>query len=250
MAVPSRRAVVFVIGTTGAGKSKLAVDLALQVEATLGIGCEIINADVMQMFKGLDIITNKVTLEEQRGVPHHLLGFLDAATVDFNVVKFCELAVPLIEDIFSRHRLPIVVGGSHYYVESLLFDTLVGTQEPPQSLISAAAVDGIADPAAPSSTADAAVGPGAVDEGTGVSDACPPTSLGHSTGNSDDPSSRPREAALPWGHLSETSPLEEIQAAYAKLQEVDPAMAQRLHPRNARKIKRSLQVLPSASVQH
>jgi tRNA A37 N6-isopentenylltransferase MiaA len=67
------RDILAIVGTTGVGKSQLAVHLARAQE--LGLG-EIINADSMQVYRGLDIITNKVTPEEQMGVPHHLLGFL------------------------------------------------------------------------------------------------------------------------------------------------------------------------------
>lgn len=65
----SRKKIITVIGATGTGKSKLAVDLALALNG------EVINADAMQVYKGLDIITNKITTHDMRGVPHHLLGF-------------------------------------------------------------------------------------------------------------------------------------------------------------------------------
>ena len=72
MTTKQKPLLIQVIGTTGVGKSQLAVELALKLDG------ECINSDAIQVYKGLDIITNKATLSEQRGVKHHLLGFLDA----------------------------------------------------------------------------------------------------------------------------------------------------------------------------
>lgn len=79
-----------------------------------------INADAMQLYRGLPIITNKVTSAERKGVPHYLLGFLDTREV-WQVGRFVREAAKIIDDIRARGRLPILVGGSHYYVQSLLF---------------------------------------------------------------------------------------------------------------------------------
>ena len=76
----------------------------------------------MQMYKGLPIITNKMTVEERRGVPHHFLGTVNLDEDTWNAPKFKTEAARVIQDIRSRGRLPIVVGGSHYYADSLLFD--------------------------------------------------------------------------------------------------------------------------------
>ncbi|KAB2600502.1 adenylate isopentenyltransferase [Pyrus ussuriensis x Pyrus communis] len=95
--------VVIVMGATGTGKSRLSIDLATCFPA------EIINSDKMQVYEGLDIVTNKITKEEQRGVPHHLLGMLDPHE-DFTARDFC------------RDRLPIIVGGSNSYIEALIDD--------------------------------------------------------------------------------------------------------------------------------
>lgn len=110
--------IVVVLGATGVGKSKLAVHLAKRFDG------EIINADVMQMYKGLDIVTNKVTEEERSGIPHHLLDFLSPN--DRYIIKdFQRDCLKTISEIQSRHRLPILVGGTNYYIESILWNILL-----------------------------------------------------------------------------------------------------------------------------
>ncbi|KAB1204388.1 Adenylate isopentenyltransferase 3, chloroplastic [Morella rubra] len=105
--------VVIVMGATGTGKSRLSIDLATHFPA------EIINSDKMQVYEGLPIVTNKVTDEEQRGVPHHLLGILNPSA-DFTVTNFCDKASLAIESVLGRGRLPIIVGGSNSYIEALV----------------------------------------------------------------------------------------------------------------------------------
>ncbi|TGO68217.1 hypothetical protein BOTNAR_0028g00300 [Botryotinia narcissicola] len=107
---------IFVLGATGTGKSQLAIDLAKRFNG------EIINGDAVQMYEGLPIITNKVTVEEQNGVPHHLLGFIPLDAETWTVGTFKDRASQIIQEIRSRGRLPIVVGGTHYYTQSLLFE--------------------------------------------------------------------------------------------------------------------------------
>ncbi|KAI0199326.1 IPP transferase-domain-containing protein [Astrocystis sublimbata] len=110
-----REPLVAVIGTTGTGKSDLAVDLALRFNG------EIINADAMQMYRGLPVITNQLSPAEQRGVPHHLLAQIDALEPTWTNGLFVREARRLIEEIRGRGKLPIVVGGTLYYVHALLF---------------------------------------------------------------------------------------------------------------------------------
>uniref|UniRef100_A0A6N2KQP5 Uncharacterized protein n=1 Tax=Salix viminalis TaxID=40686 RepID=A0A6N2KQP5_SALVM len=93
--------VVFVLGPTGTGKSRLAIDLATHFPA------EVVNCDKMQVYKGLDIVTNKVTEEECRGVPHHLLGIADP-DADFTSEDFRHHASLVVESIVTRDRLPII----------------------------------------------------------------------------------------------------------------------------------------------
>ena len=114
---PKMLPVVFLLGTTGVGKSKLSLDLAERLNG------EIVNADSMQVYGGnLGVMTAKPTMEERARVPHHLYDVVDMHTKDFNVNKYLSLALPAIADIHSRHKLPIVVGGTNYYIEGLLFD--------------------------------------------------------------------------------------------------------------------------------
>ncbi|KAK6354106.1 hypothetical protein TWF730_008524 [Orbilia blumenaviensis] len=108
------RPLITVIGATGTGKSKLAVDLALALNG------EIINSDAMQMYRGLDVITNKHPLEERMGIPHHLMDFLNPEEA-WRIGQWLSVALSTIEDIRKRGKVPIVVGGTHYYVQSLLF---------------------------------------------------------------------------------------------------------------------------------
>eukprot|EP00079_Xenopus_tropicalis_P032926 XP_017946697.1 PREDICTED: tRNA dimethylallyltransferase, mitochondrial isoform X2 [Xenopus tropicalis] len=112
---------VVVLGATGTGKSKLAVQLGRT------LGGEIISADSMQVYKGLDIITNKVSAEEQKLCTHHMISFVDPLVASYTVVDFRNKAVTLIEDIFSRNKIPIIVGGTNYYIESLLWKILLNT---------------------------------------------------------------------------------------------------------------------------
>jgi adenylate dimethylallyltransferase (cytokinin synthase) len=101
------------MGATGTGKSRLAVDLALRFNG------EVINSDKMQIHAGLNIVTNKVTTEECKGVPHHLLCVAEPDT-DFSASDFCREAF-LAADMISHHgRLPIIAGGSNSYVEELV----------------------------------------------------------------------------------------------------------------------------------
>lgn len=104
--------VVFVIGATGTGKSRLAVDLATRFPS------EIINSDKIQVYKGLEITTNKVTDEECRGVPHHLLGIADPHS-NYTADDFCLHTSSAIESILDRGKLPIIAGGSNSYIDVL-----------------------------------------------------------------------------------------------------------------------------------
>ncbi|KAL6571526.1 Adenylate isopentenyltransferase 5, chloroplastic [Orobanche hederae] len=106
--------VVVVMGATGTGKSRLAIDLA-------GIfSGEVINSDKIQVYKGLDVITNKVTDEERRGIPHHLLGIIDHPDEDFTAEDFVRRASLSVGDIIERGRLPIIAGGSNSFIEALV----------------------------------------------------------------------------------------------------------------------------------
>ena len=105
--------VIAVVGPTGSGKSDLAVNLALQLDG------EVINADAMQFYRGMDIGTAKITLAERRGVPHHLLDILDV-TQEASVSQFQEQARAAITDIHARGKRAILAGGSGLYVRAAL----------------------------------------------------------------------------------------------------------------------------------
>ncbi|KAF4553847.1 tRNA dimethylallyltransferase-like protein [Elsinoe fawcettii] len=106
---------IAVVGATGTGKSELAVALAIRFDG------EIINADAMQLYKGLDIITNKIPVAERKDVLHHLLGCIGLDEQPWTVGKFVRSGLKIIEEIRTRGKMPILVGGTHYYTQSLLF---------------------------------------------------------------------------------------------------------------------------------
>jgi tRNA dimethylallyltransferase len=105
--------VIAVVGPTGSGKSDLAVNLALE------LGGEVINADAMQFYRGMDIGTAKITMDERRGVPHHLLDILDV-TQEASVSDFQQRARETIDAIHARGRRAILAGGSGLYVRAAL----------------------------------------------------------------------------------------------------------------------------------
>ncbi|KAI9832079.1 MAG: hypothetical protein M1826_002407 [Phylliscum demangeonii] len=109
-----KRPVIAIVGATGTGKSRLAVELAARFNG------EIINGDAMQLYDGLPIITNKISLHDQQGIPHHLLGCVKLDEEPWTVEGFVREGSRAIRDIQSRGCLPILVGGTHYYIQALL----------------------------------------------------------------------------------------------------------------------------------
>ncbi|WP_312875864.1 tRNA (adenosine(37)-N6)-dimethylallyltransferase MiaA [Arthrobacter terrae] len=109
--MPAHRPVVAVVGPTGSGKSDLAVAVALELDG------EIVNADSMQFYRGMDIGTAKMRLSERCGVPHHLLDILQVRE-EASVADFQRLARAVIADIHRRGKTPILVGGSGLYVRA------------------------------------------------------------------------------------------------------------------------------------
>lgn len=104
-----------IIGPTGAGKSELALD----VVERLGGAAEIVNADAMQLYRGMDIGTAKLPVARRRGIPHHQLDVLDV-TETATVARYQQAAAADIETIQRRGAVPVVVGGSMLYIQSLL----------------------------------------------------------------------------------------------------------------------------------
>jgi len=109
-----------VVGATGTGKSGLSLDLAESL-AALGRPAEIVNADAMQLYRGMDIGTAKLPLDERRGIRHHMLDVLDV-TEEASVADFQADARAAIQGIVARGAQPILVGGSGLYVSSVIYD--------------------------------------------------------------------------------------------------------------------------------
>lgn len=111
----SKRPLVIITGPTASGKTALSIELAKQ------IGGEIISADSMQVYRHMDIGSAKVTKEEMDGVPHHLIDVLEPSE-EFNVVRFQEMARKAMEEIYERGKIPIIAGGTGFYIQALLYD--------------------------------------------------------------------------------------------------------------------------------
>ncbi|KAJ5670889.1 hypothetical protein N7507_000016 [Penicillium longicatenatum] len=178
---------IAVVGATGTGKSKLAVDLACRFDG------EIINGDAMQMYRGLPIITNQIPIDERRGIPHHLLSCVDLELEPWRIAHFKREALRLIDDIRSRGKIPVLVGGTHYYTQAVLFK-------------------------------DQLVGEGKDEEESDGEEA--PKLLGEVA-----------PASEKWPILDASPDI-----LMEKLREVDPIMAAKWHPKDGRKIRRSLEI--------
>ena len=112
--------IVAIVGATGTGKTAASLDLADRI-GRLGGTAEIVNADAMQLYRGMDIGTAKAPVSERRGVPHHLIDVLDV-TDEASVAAYQRDARVAVEAIAARGAVPIVVGGSGLYVAALLTD--------------------------------------------------------------------------------------------------------------------------------
>ncbi|KAF8711185.1 hypothetical protein HU200_029198 [Digitaria exilis] len=107
---------VVIMGATGTGKTKLSIDVARV------IGGEVINADKMQIYAGLDIATNKVSIHDRCSIPHHLIGVVPSTTHNFPVSFFRSIATVTANFIARRGHMPVVVGGSNSLIHGLLVD--------------------------------------------------------------------------------------------------------------------------------
>ncbi|MBQ9209837.1 MAG: tRNA (adenosine(37)-N6)-dimethylallyltransferase MiaA [Oscillospiraceae bacterium] len=105
--------VIVICGPTASGKTKLAVEVAK------AFGGEVVSADSMQIYKGLDILTAKPTAEEMQGIPHHMIDFLPPDK-GFSVAEYVKMAGECIEDIHARGKLPVIAGGTGLYIDSLV----------------------------------------------------------------------------------------------------------------------------------
>ncbi|MDB5254827.1 MAG: miaA [Candidatus Nomurabacteria bacterium] len=111
---------IVICGPTATGKSDYAVQLAKQL-AKDGIKSEIISADSRQVYKGLDIGSGKITVQEMEGIPHHLLDVASPKRT-FTVAQYKKLADKAIKDIVKRNKVPIIVGGTGFYIDAVVFN--------------------------------------------------------------------------------------------------------------------------------
>lgn len=109
--------IIAVVGPTASGKTALAVKLAQS------FGGEVISADSMQVYKGMDIATAKPDEEEMCGITHHLINII-SPDEEFSVSRFCDLAGEAVKDIVSRGKIPVIAGGTGLYVDSFLGNTV------------------------------------------------------------------------------------------------------------------------------
>ncbi|OEL35077.1 Adenylate isopentenyltransferase 1, chloroplastic [Dichanthelium oligosanthes] len=105
---------VVIVGATGTGKTKLSIDAARE------LGGEVVNADKIQLYAGLDVTTNKVPLADRRGVPHHLLGAVRPEAGELPPSSFRSIAAATAASIAARRRVPVVAGGSNSLIHALL----------------------------------------------------------------------------------------------------------------------------------
>lgn len=110
-----KKKLISIVGPTAVGKTKLSIHLAQALQG------EIISGDSMQVYRGMDIGTAKIKPKEQEGIPHHLIDILDPAA-DFSVSAFQELALQKVDELNQRFSLPILVGGTGLYVQSVTHD--------------------------------------------------------------------------------------------------------------------------------
>ncbi|KAK0228197.1 tRNA isopentenyltransferase [Armillaria fumosa] len=123
------RPLIAICGTTGVGKSKLAIEIAQHIaKQEAWEGAEIINADAMQVYAGMDVITNKVTASEMQGIKHHLMGFKQPGE-QYVVGQWVQDAMKIISDIHCANKIPIIVGGTSYWIQHLLFPNRLSNEE-------------------------------------------------------------------------------------------------------------------------
>ncbi|TFK42816.1 tRNA isopentenyltransferase [Crucibulum laeve] len=210
----SLKPLIAICGTTGVGKSNLAIDLALQLAhggfKSRWKGARVINADSMQVYEGLDIITNKITEDERRGVEHLLMGFKKPGE-QYVVGDWVRDALELIDDIHDRNEIPIVVGGTSYWIQHLIFSNRLSRSESPL----------------PIGNATASEWPAELKESIG---SLPPELLAMFN----DPPCEPPSA--------KTEP-EEAFKLHDLLSRLDPPIGARWHWRDTRKVLRSLRII-------
>ena len=124
MRTATKQKIYLIVGPTASGKTAVSIDIAERMNA------EIISADSIQVYKRLDIGSAKPSLEERRGIPHHLMDFVDIADTSYNVSAYREKAFECIRNIAERGKNPLIVGGTGLYVNSLVFPLNFSEAEP------------------------------------------------------------------------------------------------------------------------
>lgn len=117
----SKNPLLVILGPTASGKTDYSIRLAQEIQKETGRGVEIVNADSRQLYKYLDIGTGKVTREEMRGIPHHLLDVLDP-TEEVTAAWYKEHATKTIDTILGEGKIPLLVGGSMLYLSAIIDD--------------------------------------------------------------------------------------------------------------------------------
>lgn len=123
--------VVFILGPTGVGKTKVSINLSKLLKG------EIINSDAFSLYKGADILTTKATLAERNLIPHHMIDILDIHETGYKILDYIKECSQVIKSLLDEKKesIPIIVGGTNYYVQSLLFDKIDVDQVDQASLL-------------------------------------------------------------------------------------------------------------------
>jgi len=117
------RKIITILGPTGSGKSEIATNLAKRFNG------EVISADSRQVYKGMDIGTGKILKKEMKGIPHHLLNVVSPKK-KFNVVQYRKLAMKAIEKIFKKGKVPIICGGTGFYIQAVIDGIIMPSVNP------------------------------------------------------------------------------------------------------------------------
>ncbi|XP_049874589.1 tRNA dimethylallyltransferase [Pectinophora gossypiella] len=230
----SRIPMVIVLGATGTGKTKLGVELAQK------FGTEIISADSMQIYKGLDVVTAKATPLERSMAPHHLLDILEPHQM-FTVVDFRSRALKIIDNLTEEGKIPIIVGGTNYYLESIVYKILVEDMDDAEALLW--------DKSRKKRDLDEIEGNDDVQNKKVARESKTDTNKLEleegSTSKEQDTSKDEQVTEVSKEKLKEDVENETNftnEEIHAKLKAIDPIMASRLHPNNRRKVLRSIEV--------
>ena len=118
----TKQPLVILSGPTAVGKTALSIELAKAINGA------IISADSMQVYKGMDIGSAKIMPEEMEGIPHYLIDVLEPEE-EFNIVRFQEMAKEAMKEIYAKGQIPIIAGGTGFYIQSLLYDIDFSNQD-------------------------------------------------------------------------------------------------------------------------